>query len=408
MRTRTLIVASLAFLGALIISFAVLQSKEYICSKTILGAHVFTKVQKDLTPRYILASPYLVESFNDNAGEVDLIDMNARVVHSWQTRYQTVFAMLQPNGHLFAAMTPSQDLKAYPSGGTSGLLQELDWEGKVLWQYEDNVMTHDFEILPNGDIAYIRWEQAPNSFAQNVVGGAKAATSSVWTDGIAVVNRDKEVVWRWHTYDHLDPRDFPLGPMTPRSDWAHANSIRYTQSNPITHTPVYLVSFRHIDTVLLIDASSGDVLWRSPKGMLAMQHDATLLDDGNVLVFDNGVFRSGSAALISRVVEIDPRTNQVVWEYDGGKTGGEKTQFASSIMGGAERLPNGNTLITVSNQGKIMEITPTNQVVLNMVFGVPLADGRSPIVFKARKYDPSGTAWARYLSPDPFAAMLCR
>ena len=329
-------------------------------------------------------------------------------MHMWPTKYQTLYAILANSGNLFVAMTPSINQAGYPSGGTTGKIQELDWDGNVVWDYSDNQMTHDFEVLPNGDIAYIRWEKAPDSFARNVVGGMQTATSSVWTNGIVVVNRQKQIVWQWHMHDHVNPQTYTLGPLTPRSDWAHVNSIRYIADNPVTHIAAFLISVRHISTVLLIDAKTGSVIWQSPKDMFSFQHDATLLDNGNVMVFDNGLFRTQSRPyLYSKVVEINHKTNEIVWEYRGGKTGAEQAQFASSIMGGTQRLPNGNTLITQSTGGKIVEVTQEKEIVWEYESNNWTSDGRQAIIFKARKYDAVGTMWAGYLDSSLSSTLFC-
>ena len=365
------------------------------CDRLMAGGHVLIDDHGAISPGYILLSPYYSGNFNAAPGRVSLLDNYGRVVHGWKTRYQTLYSILEPNGHLFVAMTPPINQQAYPGGGTTGEIQELDWNGNVLWQYDDSEMTHDFEVLPDGDIAYTKWEQAPQRFAAQVRGGMQSATSSVWTDGIVIVNKDKQIVWQWHMYEHLDPSEYELNAYTPRSDWAHLNSIRYTSDNPITHVPAFLISVRHISTIFLIDAKNGEIIWHSPQGMLSMQHDATLLDNGDILAFDNGLFRPQSQPyMYSKVVEIDPETNKVVWQYSAGNTGAEQVQFASSIMGGAQRLSNGNTLITDSGGDRLLEVTPDKRIVWEYFNENRNEQGEPGIIFKARIYDPTGTSWA--------------
>jgi len=79
-----------------------------------------------------------------------------------------------------------------------------------------------------------------------------------------------------------------------------------------------------------------------------------LMKNGNILIFDNGVNRSYSYMPSSKVIEVNPKTNQIVWEYQGGGIYGN--QFFSSVMGGAQELPNGNILITDSLSGRIFEV----------------------------------------------------
>ena len=49
-----------------------------------------------------------------------------------------------------------------------------------------------------------------------------------------------------------------------------------------------LTSFRILDTVGIIDKASGDFKWKWGRGELGHQHDPNLLDNGNILIFDNG------------------------------------------------------------------------------------------------------------------------
>lgn len=355
-------------------------------------------VKKEVSSGYVLVSPYFSGVNFDKSGEIDLVDTAGTVVHSWKTKYPVLMSYLQPSGHLYAAMTPPIDSRDFPSPGSSGLVQELDWEGDVVWEYADRDMTHDFEIMPDGGIAYIRWHEAPAAFADGVRGGMPVpGADDVWLNEIVVVNREKDIVWTWRPDEHLDPRDFPLGPLIERRDWAHMNSIRYTADNPVTHTPAFLISVRNISTVFIIDAQTGAIVWQSPKGMFSLQHDATFTEGGNILVFDNGLFRPiQKAVLISRVVEVNPSNNATVWQYVGGKSPLETVQFASSIMSGAQRLENGNTLITASMANTLLEVTPESEVVWKYTNDFRNEDGMR-VMFKARKYDAIGTTWESFL-----------
>lgn len=349
---------------------------------------------------YTLVAPYYGDTNFNEPGEVHLVDNAGTIVHSWRTRFTTLIAYLQPNGHIYAAMTPPLDMRNYPSGGSTGLIQELDWQGEVLWEYEDHQMTHDFEVMPDGGVAYVRWNLAPQSFARNVQGGMRVASTSVWTNEIVVVNREKEITWTWKAEDHLDPRDFELSPLVPRTDWMHVNAIRYLDKNPLTHTPVFLVTARHLSRALMIEIETGNVIWMSPKDVVALPHDATLTQTGTILMFDNGLFRNSPLpVLMSGAVEIESRLNEVTWSWNGGSSVIEKMQFASHFMSGAQRLPNGNTLITASPLNRIIEVTPDGTIVWNYTNDWRDEENRMHIMFKVRKYEAEGTEWGKRISP---------
>jgi hypothetical protein len=361
-----------------------------------------------IAPGFTLLAPYHVSNNYPGGGEVLLIDETGRTVHRWKTAHPVLRAVLKDDGTLMVAMTPPLNIFDYPGAGTTGLVQELGWEGNVLWVYRDPQMTTDFNVLPDGSVVYARWDQAPASFAASVRGGGTHASSSVWTNEVVVVNKEKEITWRWNPSEHLNPAAYVVSAFVDPVDWSHFNSVEYVPSNPITHTGAFLVSMRSISTVFLIEEATGRVLWESPPNMLHMQHDPSMLSSGHILVFDNGLFTPDLPALFSRVVEIDPLTNRVVWSFPKQGAIGESITLASSVMGGAQRLANGNTLITVSTQGRLMEVTPEGDVVWEYLNTFRGEDGAPRLIFKARKYDPAGTEWGKLLSRQWPLALSCR
>jgi outer membrane protein assembly factor BamB len=106
-----------------------------------------------------------------------------------------------------------------------------------------------------------------------------------------------------------------------------------------------------------------------------------VLDDGNILVFDN---RMGEGA--SRVIELDPIAGEIVWEYPRSAT----SDFYSRTRGTVQRFPNGNTLIGESNRGRVFEVTPEGEVVWE--YRTPYRNEKSqPAIFRVERYPPSAT-----------------
>ena len=87
---------------------------------------------------------------------------------------------------------------------------------------------------------------------------------------------------------------------------------------------------------------------------LDLPHHASLLENGNILLFDNGTSRK-----YSRVLEVNPGTEKIEWEYKAPNP----ESFYSETRGAAQRLPNGNTLITESHKGRVFEVTPDKEIV---------------------------------------------
>ena len=89
---------------------------------------------------------------------------------------------------------------------------------------------------------------------------------------------------------------------------------------------------------------------------------------GNILVFDNQGGAGYPAAPLgiyagSRILEIDPATKEIVWQYTAEDSGLPSWTFFSSFVSNAQRLPNGNTLITEGMQGRLFQVTPDGDVV---------------------------------------------
>jgi hypothetical protein len=208
----------------------------------------------------------------------------------------------------------------------------------------------------------ILWEEMTPENQARVQGGIAGTEidGKIWSDVLIEIDYEtKEIVWEWHVQDQLNIEDYPIGPLNNRHEWTHANTIEYLPAgNSYNGKPSVMTSYRQTDTVMIIDYESKDVVWEWGQGEIKNQHDPTLLDNGNVLIYDNGMHipdgaRSGIPH--SRVVEVDPDTDEIVWEYMGGGLRGYK--FFSSVISGAQRLPNGNTIICEGVPGRLFEVT---------------------------------------------------
>ncbi len=87
------------------------------------------------------------------------------------------------------------------------------------------------------------------------------------------------------------------------------------------------------------------------------------MENGNILIFDNGTHRLDHPIPHSRVIEVDPATKEIVWSYQEHYP----FDFYSPLISGAQRLPNGNTLICEGSFGRIFEVTMEREVVWEYV-----------------------------------------
>ena len=329
------------------------------------------------SPGFTLYSPMY------GAGTVYLIDVEGREVHRWELDSPPgLCGYLLPNGNLFymgKARDVTWDLFPGWNAWKGGVMMEVDWDGNVVWEHRDPNQHHDARRTPEGGAVYLAIERVPDHIARRVKGGIPGSESNgMWADVIVEVDSTGQRVWEWHAYQHLDPETDVITFNDRRDEWTHGNTVAPLPGGRI------MVSFRNISMVAIIDKASGEFVWKTRYGMLAQQHDPSLLLDGNILVFDNGAHRSDSSRTESRVIEVDPRTNEIVWEY----RDSPGHNFFSSFISGARRLPNGNTLITEGDFGRMFQVTPGGEVVWEFInphfHGPPGA--QSNAVFRATHY----------------------
>ena len=313
---------------------------------------------------------------------VYLVDMDGAVVHRWEMPYRPAsYGYLLEDGHLlYGGVTGKSPVTL---GGRGGIVMEVDWEGNLFWQYEESTQHHDFCRLPNNNTMVLAWEPVPDDLRGRIAGGVPGTEheQGIWGDVFREVTPEGVVVWEWHSHEHLDPERDPICPLEPRDEWGHANACNVLPDGNL------LTSFRRLNTVAIVDRVSGAFLWKWGRQDLGHQHDPTMLENGNVLLFDNGWHSPLSPSAGSRVLEVDPRTDQTVWCY--------RTRppwaFFSSFLSGAQRLPNGNTLVCAGMTGRLFEVTTEGEVVweyVNPFFGDDERFGLSNHVFRAYRYPP--------------------
>jgi hypothetical protein len=275
-------------------------------------------------------------------------------------------------------------------GGASGILMELDWEGNILFEHFDPGMHHDFRKLPNGNYLYIGWEVIPPDLAKKVRGGIRGTehkNGAMYCDFLREINAAKETVWEWHGIEHFDPDIDIIGLIHNREEWTHMNDV-----DPMPDGNI-MCSARHTDNAFIIDRNSGDIIWRwgntayfdpetgtveqhdyrDPKNM-GGPHDAHIIakglpGEGNMLVYDNGMYN-----FYSRAIEVDIQTGDIVWqsEPDFGLEGYVKGRIHfAPMISGAERQPNGNTLICSGTNGVVFELTREHELVWHWVRETP-------------------------------------
>jgi hypothetical protein len=347
-------------------------------------------------------------------GVTRLIDLTGEVRQEWP--YAGVPArILDPalnNGVLGEVVL---QLSAVPDsqGGiyANRTVGRVSWTGETLWEWGSEApggaarQNHDWELLPNGNLLLlVTIPRVVQALGDNVVGD----------QGLYEVSPDGEIVWEWRAGDHLDEFGFSeegfeqlraAANRDPDGPWGYleVNSAktvgpnRWHQADPDTvFAPDNIViGMRKANIIALIDRGSGDVVWRlgpyfpatpgaehqrivdhrlpRPLDQISGQHNPHFIAEGlpgagNLLIFDNQGGAGYPPAPLgiyagSRVLEVDPLTREIVWQYTAEDSGQPPWTFFSSFVSNAQRLPNGNTLITEGMQGRLFQVTPDGRIV---------------------------------------------
>jgi hypothetical protein len=246
-------------------------------------------------------------------------------------------------------------------------------------------------------------------------------------DKIVEVDWNGQIVWQWRAHEHFEELGFdaaarevlrrnpnlrvPGGSALDRDpapgggvgDWLHINSLsalgpnRWHDAGDARFHPDNLIwDAREANIIAIIDKRTSRIVWKlGPRydgndaerklGWIIGQHHAHLIPrglpgEGNLLLFDNGGWAgygtphpSAPHGLktaqrdYSRVLELDPITLEIRWQYTPKEAGLvvplDAARFYSPFISSAQRLPNGNTLITEGSDGRIFEVTPLHETV---------------------------------------------
>lgn len=355
---------------------------------------------------YTLIAPYYSTS-------TYLIDMEGNVAHAWKSKYPPgLHAVMLPDGNLLRPMRLGSQAKA-KVGGPSGGFQIIDWDGNVVREFilnePDRITTHGVTPLPNGNILCIGREfktmaeaiakgRDPQSLPKKGVFGLDTGgIYGFWSPFVIEVAPDNSIVWEYHKWDNIGPGpgQFDINYMTPEVtplgaalNWSYFNGVDYA---PVTDR--LIITDRQFSEVYMIDKKTKNMVWRwgnpstwnngrrpgfanNGDQQLFGPHNPTFLPNGHIQVHDNGWMRPQGN--YSRVVEIDPLTDEVVWQFRADRP----MNYSTPYQGGAQRLPNGNTLVTSAATGHIFEVTggQAPRVVWEFIAPWMKDDGPSPFL----------------------------
>ena len=388
-----------------------------------------------------------------------LIDNDGRIVHQWQGSGRSMSIYLLENGHLVMnVIQPSQRFV----GGTTGLIEEYDWDGNLVWSFEYQSdlysLHHDYTVLPNGNLIVAAWEVLPEEEAlalgllpemlpipRGNLGENQIQDQALWLDMLLEVDREtSEIIWEWHTKDHLiqdqnpdlpnygilaeHPGLIDLNHANQRqpNDRTHFNSVSYNAElgqvlvSSLSFSEIWVINHRLSSQEAAGEAGNLLYRWGNPQvygrgtdddRQLFNQHDAHWQPDGSIQIFNNGHQRFRPYSTVIEIVPpllddgkyaLDADLAYKPQSFDVLYQGTPPEAFFSQNTSGAQRLPNGNLFITEGPAGRMFEVNATGEIVwdyLNPIFVSPHPDSRGPI-FRARRYLPDDPAFTgRDLTP---------
>ena len=254
----------------------------------------------------------------------------------------------------------------------------------------------------------------------NKVHDSRISDKALHDDTIIEVDWQGNKLWEWHCHEHFLEFGFNEAAKNviyrqPNmhscdggvGDWFHVNSMSalgpnkwYDAGDERFHPDNIIIDGRMTNIMAIIDKKTGKIVWQvGPDytktkelrrlGQVIGQHHCHMIPrglpgEGNILVFDNGGWAGYGAPNVnapngfqdckrdySRVLEFDPITLQVVWQFTPAEMGHRQPfhahHFYSPFISSAQRLPNGNTLITEGSGGRILEVTREHELVWEYV-----------------------------------------
>ncbi len=310
-----------------------------------------------------------------SAGAAYLMDNHGREIHRWTYRERPM------SGSRHAVMN---DHVIMLSGGDAVVLKKKEGLIRVGW---DSTPLWEVELRAHHDVA----QADDGSFYVLINELHEYRGLDIWFDVIVHLNSEGEEIGRWSTYEHLEEIKKVLDPAPLldtvldsalarppgskqtedlrlkqkigrkyRYDYFHTNTITILPPTPLGdgderfRAGNLLICFRNIDQIAILEPDSCRILWSWGVGELEGPHHPTMLENGNILIFNNGVRRISSS-----IVELDPVSEEIVWQYPADPS----QRFYTFSRGSAQRLPNGNTLICCSDKAYAFEVTAEGEMV---------------------------------------------
>ena len=332
------------------------SSKETASISSILNPPVLQIDSSDNpAPGYLFigASPYLL-----------IVDNETTPVFYKNVSGSIYDFKLQPNGLLTYFIYP---VSCYGLDSSFNIVRTFSTGNGY------SVDVHDLRVFPNGHYYILGKKLVSVDMSQVVPGGD--STAQVIDMALQEFDDSNNVVFQWSALDHYQVTDADqyVDLLQHTIDFVHMNSIEIDNDGNI------IVSARNLDEITKIDHNTGDIIWRlggknnqftfinDDRGF-SRQHDIRRLSNGDITIFDNGVYHSPAySSMVEYSLDEQNKTATLVNRYS------HNNNIFSRTRGDIEELPNGNKLISWGEIIKpaVTEIKPNNSIAYEMTFVSP-------------------------------------
>lgn len=299
-----------------------------------------------------------------HAAEAGIMDMEGKVLHRWRYDIGKIWRINRLN----EAASYWRRVHLYKNGDILAIYDglgmiKLDKDSNLLWHFEKRKAHHHMQVAENGNIYALteRWGLVPELSKDKMY----------LADFITILNPGGKIIKEYSLLESFanSPYAYVLSKLRPRSgELFHTNTVQLLDGSVSHISPLFkkgnaLICVLFLNTIAIVDLEKNEVVWAlegGEDGLWNGMHEPVLVENGNILIFDNDSFGTSEK---SKVVEFNPFTQAVVWQYEGD----EEHPFYSFSCGTNQRLANGNTLITESDNGRAFEVTREGQIVWEYV-----------------------------------------
>ncbi len=289
-----------------------------------------------------------------------LMDMKGKILHKWTFPFEQAFPNEKPNKSKDNTQEYWRRGYLYPNGDILAIhtnygVLKLNKDSKLLWSTR-NSPHHHLQVTDEGKIYVLtrKLERFPEINKKR----------DIIEDGVDILDADGKILKQVSILKALlKVKDKKvLETLGEKGDILHTNSLEVLDGRLSKLIPSFkkgnvLLSFRETNMIAVLDMEKEEIVW-TKTGDWVKQHDAFVVDDSTLILFNNNTGTKKSSILL-----FNPKTGDTTRKFEGSR----EEPFYTSSCGANQYLPNGNILAVESNFGRALEIDKDNKIVWEFV-----------------------------------------